>query len=500
MKKTISFLLTLALVIHFIPLLGVFALESEATDVYVSAEGTGEGLSSEAPLGSVTAAIEKAADLAADGEEVTIHVSGTAAFDFAEAGTLSYNVPVHSGTVTITGDGTGILTFSSSGQAQIVFGGSTVFENITLSTSNNIVFITDANDFEIGVGVSTSGSFYICASGSINSLVSSYVSNRFDGSKFEGDARITVLSGKFAEVQIFRGNGLGPIDGNAYIKIGGTAEIGRLNIWRSSKVNCTVNDATIVLDGGVVSVFAANHDGKPANNSYGASHSFHVVLTDNFDISGSFTAGGTGLSGICAGTYSDSSYITTLKSMTNYVLHVQDKGLYDNIISGSLSSKVRSDYFSRIEHIGSNVSISYVNEISGDGTVDDLAILSATDMPEDVEVGLMFAEETYATDGGLKLLQDGGSPLFTKIPARYTSLLISRVIKDTDGTAAVISADKLDNTMDTDYASVIAVYWQNLPVYQAFAARLYLRFQDGTTLYGPVVAVSLSDTDSYPGV
>ena len=295
-------------------------------------------------------------------------------------------------------------------------------------------------------------------------------------------------------------NALGPVDGNAFIKVGGTAEIGRLNIWRSSVKNCTVRDATVILDGGVISVFAADHDNKPADNSYGASDSIHFVLTDNFDISSSFTGGGTGLSGICAGTYSDAGYITTLKGMTNYVLHVQDKALYDEIIAGSLSSKIRTDYFSRIEHIGSNVSVSYVNETDGNGKVDDLAILAATDMPEDVEVGLMFSENGYADDVHLKLSADGGSPLFAKLPTRYSALLISRVIKDTDGTASVITAEKIEGTMDTDYASVIAVYWQDLPAYQNFAVRMYIKFTDGTVVYGPVLNAALSDSGTCYGI
>ncbi|MBQ7604536.1 MAG: hypothetical protein IJU75_06230 [Clostridia bacterium] len=340
MKKTISIIVAIVFALSVIPFI---AVNATAHDVYVAAGGSGDGSSESSPLGTMQEALESASAKATSGNTATIHISGALTFEID----LAYNTPVHAGELKITG---GSLSISSTGNSIWVMGGPTVFENIALSTNVALGLCTDGWDFTVGEGVSTSGKdFYIFAAGCFSNHKDKYVSNHFDGTKYPDDANITLLSGKFAEVQVFRANAKGPIDGDATLTVGGTAEIVRLSVFRSAPAGSTVKNAKIILDGGKVGLFCSNTDRPAASlkTDMGATQSFRVIITDKFNISGSFGASAndtfSGISGCGAGNYTEETAAQFLSSC-DYKLEVADS-LYDTVIS---SGKVQTVTFGGI--------------------------------------------------------------------------------------------------------------------------------------------------------
>ncbi len=261
------------------------------TDLYVKAGGNGDGSSEAKAFGTLQDAATKAATL--DGD-VTIHVVG--AVDFDLGGVNSYVMPEHSGTLTITGDGSGKINDINSVTHYWVLGGTTVFENITVGTTNSIFFITDLYDFTVGEGFVTDGSMAIYGTAGNES-------RHLDGTTYTGTHSITVLSGYFTDLAICRQNNKGTyVNGGVTLTVGGRASIDVVGTTRGQFFGC--DSSTIILDGGQVNRFVANADrpGVTASNFAGAK-SCRIVITENFDVSKSFTGNPpyVGIYGVSAG-------------------------------------------------------------------------------------------------------------------------------------------------------------------------------------------------------
>ena len=106
----------------------MMAVAVNAADVYVNDGGEGDGTSAEAPLGSMTAAIEA---IAAEGGTVHIVDTYTCPDQFVE--------PAHAGDIVITG-GKYIFTNGSFNRWYLSGEGSTTFENITFEYATLLNF------------------------------------------------------------------------------------------------------------------------------------------------------------------------------------------------------------------------------------------------------------------------------------------------------------------------------------------------------------------------
>ena len=121
----------------------MMAVAVSAADVYVNDGGEGDGTSAEAPLGSMTAAIEA---VAAEGGTVHIVDTYTCPDQFVE--------PAHAGDIVITG-GKYVFTNGSFNRWYLSGEGSTTFENITFEygAGSTSLFICQFNEIVFGEGV-----------------------------------------------------------------------------------------------------------------------------------------------------------------------------------------------------------------------------------------------------------------------------------------------------------------------------------------------------------
>lgn len=262
MKKLLSCILALFLISS------AFAICSFAAsnDVYVKDGGSGDGTSSTSPVGTLTAAFEKAAAMSG---KATIHVVDTVSWDL---GTAEFAPVAHTNTITVTG---GKIVVTGSAKFWTITG-PTVFENIEFNLAAIAHIRTRGNDLTFGKGVVMSDKTWsIRMYGSDDNLA--------EGS-LTGSTNITLLSGSYYDVSAFQKGFNTPINGTMNVTVGGTAFVNVLVVDRSA-VNTAgrITKAVFKLDGGTIGRFVANSDNVAASKD-GAVESFKVIVTKNFDI------------------------------------------------------------------------------------------------------------------------------------------------------------------------------------------------------------------------
>ncbi|MBQ8836010.1 MAG: hypothetical protein IJ002_00715 [Clostridia bacterium] len=142
MKKFLSFFFAAILCVMMVAAVN-------AADIYVNDGGTGDGTTSEAPLGSMDDAIEA---IAAEGGTVHIVDTYTCADQYVE--------PAHAGDIVITG-GKYVFTNGSFNRWYLSGEGSTTFENITFEygAGTTSLIVCQFNDLIIGENVTFPGTF-----------------------------------------------------------------------------------------------------------------------------------------------------------------------------------------------------------------------------------------------------------------------------------------------------------------------------------------------------
>ena len=257
----------------------MLAVAASAADVYVNDGGTGDGSSADAPLGSMTDAINK---IGADGGKVIIVDTYTCAEEYYE--------PEHVGNIVITG---GKYVFSQ-GQYNRWFlsgPGSTTFENMSFEygAGTTSLIIAQYNKLVLGEGLSfdASGKAYVIGGyqvpltdtavfdrdSDVTVKSGNYwlVAGHSRGSteySFVGTAHITVEGGEIATVYGASVNG--NYSGNAVINIKG----GTINNLRTAgdETRRLDGDCTVNISGGMVTLLSLNNVmGKTTVNFSGGS-------------------------------------------------------------------------------------------------------------------------------------------------------------------------------------------------------------------------------------
>ncbi len=328
MKKTLSLIIAIVMVAA----MAVFPVSAASADLYVKAGGTGDGSSESNAFGSLTDAYNAAAAMT---EDVTIHVVGTLDIQMAESvgSADTFIAPEHANTITITG---GKLNDIQPKGWFWVLGGKTVIDNTEIATANGIFFITDFYDFTVGTGVTTTGKISVGATAANSSRHLDIFTKTYTG-----NARITLLSGTYGDVSIMRQNSKGVvINGSSIITIGGTAVVD--NLVTARNMLATIENSTIILDGGKVNRFVGNCDRAAANLTAptyvsGATGTFKVIVTKNFKIADSFNQenGSTffGISGVTAATIAEADQ-ETLIGKAEYILQIAPE-VYDEVTAAA---------------------------------------------------------------------------------------------------------------------------------------------------------------------
>ena len=220
-----------------------------------------------------------------------IQVIGEYRMDFASGAFFS---PSHSNLIVISGNGPygKIYADTTNGDyAKWYLNGDLQFEDIELGLFPwRLFFITQFHDLYMLDGITmTDGSNKI---GIIPAIASTTQS--FDGTKYNGDYKIVLLSGVYDAVTLFaQGGAKGDLSGSATLVFGNTAEAWRIHV--SHKTARSVDRAHIYLDGGVIHTGVAYHDIPKSTTDVqgvaGARESFGITVTDNFDVENSFTVG-----------------------------------------------------------------------------------------------------------------------------------------------------------------------------------------------------------------
>ncbi|MBQ7172336.1 MAG: hypothetical protein IJR89_08690 [Clostridia bacterium] len=280
MKKALAILLCAMLTLALVP---VVALPAAAADkvVYVKDGGTGDGTTADAAVGTLADAY---AALGAEGG--TIVIVGELAVTTDASGT-AFIAPSHTGLITIKGqDANSVMKV---GKEHFLCGGPTTFDDLTIAlTGATHVMRAAYNHFTFGENLVTKN----YANANFPQL---YVVGGDNGSARNTadvvgkDTHVTILGGKIQElIGGARGGAAAALTGEAFVEIGKNADVQKLAFGnRSAKVDN--GTGKLVLDGGVVHLWAGGHD----NKANGFTGDVLVVITKNFDISKSFDGAGT---------------------------------------------------------------------------------------------------------------------------------------------------------------------------------------------------------------
>ena len=322
MKKA----LTLCLALVFIFVMAAFPASAATKDLYVKDGGTGDG-SQASPFGTLEDAYAAAAALT---DDVVIHLDGVTT---AETG--NFTAPAHTNAITLTGT----LKDAHTVDWFFISGGPLTLKNLTIEAgAKSVFFLAGVNPFTVDEGVVTTlakASIYGVGSASTDITA--------------GDVNITVKSGAFTDVAIFRQGAPNNIDGNGKITVSGTAEINNLVVARNSWK--TINNAEFILEGGKVNRFAGNCDRVAKDmlgeKKTGVSGKFTLTVKSGFDFANSFNEKNTGtFFGISGSTVATSG--KDALSVAEYVL-VLDEAIYDTVKNDA--DKCQADSFDSIEKL-----------------------------------------------------------------------------------------------------------------------------------------------------
>lgn len=329
---------------------GSSAVTAKEAVIYLREGGTGDGSSADSPIGTLTEAM-----VAAGSYDITakIQVIGEYRMDFASG---SFTSPSHSNLIVISGKGTygKIYADTTNGDyAKWYLNGDLQFEDIELGFFPwRMFFMTQFHDLYMLDGiVMTDGSNKI---GIIPAMSST--TKTFDGKKYHGDYKIVLLSGVYDAVTMFaQGGAKGDLSGSATLVFGGTAEAWRIHV--SHKTAKSVDNAHIYLDGGVVHTGVAYHDIPKSTTDVsgvaGARESFRITVTDEFDITNSFTVGFPseparfgGISGTSV--YRDGSACVGNSALGSYTIELETD-VYDDVMPHVNTATFDPDGIERIK-------------------------------------------------------------------------------------------------------------------------------------------------------
>ena len=321
MKKA----LTLCLALVFIFVMAAFPASAATKDLYVKDGGTGDG-SQASPFGTLEDAYAAAAALT---DDVVIHLDGVTT---AETG--HFTAPAHTNAITLTGT----LKDAHTADWFFISGGPLTLKNLTIEAgAKNVFFLAGVNPFTVDEGVVTTKAC-IYGVGSVSTDITA------------GDVNITVKSGTFNDVAIFRQGAPNNIDGNGKITVSGTAEINNLVVARNSWK--TINNAEFILEGGKVNRFVGNCDRTASTmlgeNKTGVSGKFTLTVKSGFNFAESFgeTNSATTIFGISGSTVGVSGKDAI--GVAEYVL-VLDEAIYDTVKNDA--DKCQADSFDSIEKL-----------------------------------------------------------------------------------------------------------------------------------------------------
>ena len=348
MKKLFSVLLIVCM------LAGMCTLPTMAAEmptVYLKSGGSGDGSSADSPVGTVAAALAAAAAKSTDAK---IQVIGGVDLDVS----ATFSSPEHSNKIVITGKGTdGTLyintTNGTNGDNAIWYlNGTLQFENIKLDiTPFRMYFVTQFHDIYMLDGV-THGEERSMGANEMGVLASLPSTTKFfDGFAFKKDYKMVFTSGRYNTIALFKqasdATPKGALDGTATLVFGGTAEVNDLSVaWDTIG---SLKNAIIYIDGGVINKVACYHNQQKSTLDYygmfGATGELKYVITDNYDVSKSFTVGYpgyeqwlfAGISGISC--WYDGSQSVGNAYLGSYKIDIE-AGVYDSVIE-----KVNADTF-----------------------------------------------------------------------------------------------------------------------------------------------------------
>ena len=302
----------------------------DATVVYVKDGGTGDG-SQASPFGSLEDAYAAAAALT---DDVVIHLDGVTTVE-----TGHFTAPAHTNAITLTGT----LKDAHTADWFFISGGPLTLKNLTIEAgTRSVFFLAGVNPFTVDEGVVTTlAKASVYGVGSASAGITA------------GDVNITVKSGAFNDVAIFRQGAPNNIDGNGRITVSGTAEINNLVVARNSWK--TITNAEIILEGGKVNRYAGNCDRTASTmlgeNKTGVSGKFTLTVKSGFDFANSFNETNTGIFfGISGSTVATSGKDAV--GVAEYVLML-DEAIYDTVKNNA--DKCQADSFDTIKKLGSGI-------------------------------------------------------------------------------------------------------------------------------------------------
>ena len=362
MKKLFAILMAVCM------LAGLCTVPTFAADeavVYLKAGGTGDGSSEANATGTLADAMAAAAAKTTDAK---IQVVGEIGIDL----TGYFVPPVHTNMITITGEGTNGKIVVSNPQVQNWYlKGALAFEHIEFNLLGHLLFNADFNDIYFLEGVSmTSETGFKTYVRAVDPTSVYTIPEKFDQEnvKFTGDQKIVCLSGTFGDIVGYGQNGItAGLDGDVTIVFGGTAVADTITVQRAS---CSlVDNATIIIDGGVINQFVSFCD-RPMSDltKYGATgpkNNCTIIVTDNFDPTASFTVNPA--EGVFLGFAGTTIWTADAKTILDY-----------EAIPGTYTIKAEAQVFDKL-------GTTYVNADSFDGAIEKIA--SGTGLPKDLIPG-----------------------------------------------------------------------------------------------------------------
>ncbi len=322
MKKLISLFLCAVMMLAVL-FLGVSA--ADTTVIYVNDGGAGDGKTEATAMGDIEAAYLEAAT--ADGDaEIVIVDTYTAVFS------PNLIAPEHANKITIRGK----TPESKLAVTATIWlcGGDTEFKDITFDCPSEMKITSNLYNLTMNTGI-TMANAKVSVRGT-----DTVGEHGMEGLGYVGDDyKIVVLSGTYNDVVGFGHNGCkGNFDGNVTIYFGGTAYARQLVLCRNAKY--TVNNATLIVDGGHVDRFISSCD-RPwmdlSNLAYesGVTETFTMILTDKYNIADSFVEAHSGsifcgISGTTCGFGAESLYDDGLG--LKHILKIE-AGIYDAIVA-----------------------------------------------------------------------------------------------------------------------------------------------------------------------
>ncbi len=343
-------------------------LEAQPNTVYVKNNGNGDGLTPQTPTGNFITAMQLAAAMEGD---ATIQVIGEIFWVF---GKTAFYSPAHTNKIRITGEGTygKINADTTNGGSSIWYlSGDTQIDNIEFSLKPwRMYIITRLHDFYALEGITmANGSNKIELMGVLNDA-----DHAFDGVAYNANYEIVLLSGIYDWVAPFAENSNPAVDlmGEVNFTFGGTAEA-----WLLCAAVGTASSASKVnfyLDGGIIHTMTAFTNATGATVATGVAYAideFNITVTENFDVSKSFTQRPWegdltyGISG--ASIYGDANVAIESGIVGSYNLKVEE-GVYENVME-----YVNWSSFTSIEMIASGSGLpsdepeAVYGDVNGDG-------------------------------------------------------------------------------------------------------------------------------------